>query len=80
MDNDASPAERRAAGADRLLAELAKRGRLTAVEAHRATELPESAARTVIRELAASGKIRPRGQGRARSYALPTQAPTPAAV
>jgi Fic family protein len=80
MENDASPAKRRAAGAARLLAELAKRGRLTAVEAHLATKLPESAARTVIRELAASGKIRPRGQGRARSYALPAHASNPAPV
>lgn len=70
-DVQTTPAQRRSAAADRLLGELATRGRLTAAEAKAATGLPETAARTVIRELSASGQVRPRGQGRARTYALP---------
>lgn len=72
-DVQTTPAQRRSAAADRLLGELATRGRLTAAEAKAATGLPEAAARTVIRELSARGQVRARGQGRARTYALPTR-------
>ena len=63
--------ERRKAGAARLLAELGERGRLTAVQARDATGLPEAAAKTLIRDLVADARVRARGQGRARTYALP---------
>lgn len=69
-DTQTSPAERRTAAADRLLGKLAEHGRLSAADAKAATGLPEAAARTVIRELSERGQVRPRGQGRARTYAL----------